>query len=478
MSAAARPSRLLAALSLLVFAAGCGFEAPDDDGSGVRTPYVVNGAAHSGHPSAGKLTRNGSLCTATLVGKKTVLTAGHCVSPGSTSTFTVGGTAYKSAQIIRHPQYNSAQISNDIALVILQQEVTNVEPAVVNRTVPTVGTPLTIVGYGKTGESNFDSGTKRMATSSIAEVLTTRIRIPRSNSAADGNICNGDSGGPSYAMIDGKEVHIGIHSTKAGSCGSGGHDVRVDAYMQFIEANANGDLNKGEPPDTEAPKVTITSPASGANVGTSITVTTTITDNKQVVRAELLVDGSKVSTASGTSFDFPLQLAPGQHALKVVAYDDSDNQGEATVNFTVTADAPPSTGPGGPTQPSKPPTTPPPAAPGSFGTQCADGSSCDSGMCGTDPDTQKNYCTQKCTSVQQNNCPAGAECLASSSPGVFVCGPPAPSTSPTSPNPGFDSPTLQGGCAVGATPAPGVGSALLLLLALLALRRRRWCSER
>ncbi|MCA9670379.1 MAG: trypsin-like serine protease [Myxococcales bacterium] len=496
-----RSAALLTALPLFITAA-C---APDLDGQGgERTPYVVNGQTHSGHPSAGKLTHSGSLCTATLVGKRTVLTAGHCVTPGAPHTFTLDGVAYQSAQVIRHPQYNSAQISNDIAIIILASE-PPVQPAAVNTTVPTVGTEITIVGYGKTSENNSNAGTKRMAKSTIAEVTPTRIRIPQSTSNTMGNVCNGDSGGPSYAIVNGQEVHIGIHSTKSGACGAGGHDVRVDAFMQWIEQNAGGDLNKaggsttpppggntppdpGTPPtpppggttpgDTTAPRVVVTYPAALAKIPAQVVIKSQITDDVGVVRAELLVDGHIVSTASGTTFDFPVTLQPGARMLQIVAYDAANNKGQASVAVTVESSAtPPPTTPQQPSEPSQPQTPQaPPQAQGTFGQVCSNGQACQSGMCGFDPDTQQNYCTQQCSGGQINDCPSGAQCFASNTPGTFVCGPPSSGPAPLAPNPSPQNPQLDGsqlvgGCSV-AHGGADLGVMFLLLLGLAIISRR------
>ena len=54
-------------------------------------------------------------------------------------------------------------------------------------------------------------------------------------------------------VVDGEERIAGIHSTKSGVCGSGGNDMRVDAYLQWLSNAASGDLllpggNPSSPP--------------------------------------------------------------------------------------------------------------------------------------------------------------------------------------------------------------------------------------
>lgn len=439
---------------------------------------VVNGQPHSGHPSCGKLTTGSSLCTATLVGKKTVVTAAHCVSPGWSHTFTVGGQAYKSASVHRHPKYNSYQLTYDIAVVMLQ-DAPSVQGAVINTTEPPVGTEITIVGYGKTGEWNSDAGVKRMAKSTIAELTPTRIRIPASNSSAAGNICNGDSGGPSYAMVNGQEVHVGVHSTKSGSCGSGGHDTRVDTFADWISQTTSGDVNKpGAPPpggggggtapppsDTQPPQVAITYPLAGAKVPPSISVTAKITDDKGVTKVELLVDGKVVSTNGGAT-SFPVVLQPGSRTLQVNAHDAAGNKGQATVSVTVEGTPPPNN------PPNNPPNTPPPPEPepGLFGTTCQEGSDCQSGMCANDETLSSKYCTQLCG--PDLPCPNEAICFDAVGGTQQVCGLGSGQT-PTPPGSGGNAlgeEALLGSCSVNSS-SPLSATWLLILLALLPLRR-------
>jgi len=49
--------------------------------------------------------------------------------------------------------------------------------------------------------------------------------------------CNGDSGGPSFAMINGKLVEVGITSFGDQTCSMFGADTRVDAEKAFITAH-------------------------------------------------------------------------------------------------------------------------------------------------------------------------------------------------------------------------------------------------
>lgn len=222
----------------------------DIGGGYTITPFITYGQSDPGHASVGTLYSNGAACTATLVGSRTVLTAGHCV-PGSTARFTVGGQKIYSQLVRRHPNYGGGNY-NDVALVILQQQVQGVSPSPIATGAPQQGQAITLVGYGKTGEYKNDYGTKRQTTNTISKVGSSTFSF-----YGQQNICNGDSGGPTFAWHGGVEVVIGVHSTKSGWCGNGGTDMRVDVYQQWIKQVAGSDVllqgSKPSPPQPPKP---------------------------------------------------------------------------------------------------------------------------------------------------------------------------------------------------------------------------------
>ena len=194
------------------------------------SPFITGGQIDSGHPSAGQL----SGCTGTLIGKHTVLTAGHCV--GSYGYFKVNGQKIYTKRIYRHPSYGGGN-RNDVAVMILKQDVQGVTPTPIATQAPTNGMAITLVGFGKTGENKKDYGTKRYTTNVISRVSSSIFSFRGAK-----NICNGDSGGPTYATYGGQEVVIGVHSTKSGWCGNGGNDMRVDKYVSWIKQKGGSDV--------------------------------------------------------------------------------------------------------------------------------------------------------------------------------------------------------------------------------------------
>jgi hypothetical protein len=306
---------------------------PEPGGRGVRRSAIYNGKPTSSHPMVGELDLSSDeICTATLIGKKTVLTAAHCYDKKVSTTFIAGGASYKVASFTTHPDYDDYTLDNDVGVVILASA-PPLTPAIVATKAPWVGLQVTLIGYGSTTDNAEDDGVKRIATATVNTVTATGVGW----SASSGGTCFGDSGGPAFATIDGQEVQVGIHSTGELPCGNSDYDMRVDAFMSWIEQTAGGDVNKGPVGDTQAPKVTIDAPIGGASVSSPVTVRATITDDVGVVKAQLSVDGQLKATRVAAPWELSATLAPGQYALQVVGLDAAGNQGSATVTVKVVA---------------------------------------------------------------------------------------------------------------------------------------------
>jgi secreted trypsin-like serine protease len=421
--------------------ASCG---PVDDGDvmrGARRGAITNGQLYSGHPSVGYLVTGGNeLCTATLVGKKTLLTAAHCITVGQSHVFHLDtGATYAAAYVIPHPQWDPDPqvLANDIAIIILASE-PPITPSIIARQAPSVGLKITIIGYGTSGEALKDAPIKRIATNTIKDLTATRFSVAGTGGGV-GNTCHGDSGGPEFATLEGKEVQVGVTSAGVTPCGTLGYDTRVDAYTTWLNASAGGDLYDGVVADTEQPKVSITSPAANATVDTSLTVAVSATDNVGVVGVECFVDGTSVGTASNLPYQFAATLADGTHQIRAVARDKAGNEGESTISVVAK--------PGAPSP-----------VPGEFGSPCTDNAACQGNLCGLDTATQQRFCTQTCDPQQQGSCPLGATCFSAGSSNL--CGPPRNDLAGD---------TLVGGCAVAPCAAGDAGLvALLAALALLA----------
>ncbi len=93
-------------------------------------------------------------------------------------------------------------------------------------------------------------------------------------------------------------------------------------------------------PDTTAPSVSITWPTAGASVSGTVSVTAAATDNVGVTKVELYVDGALIATDTASPYGAAWNtsgVAGGNHTAMAKAYDAAGNVGtSATVTFSVT----------------------------------------------------------------------------------------------------------------------------------------------
>ncbi|MCC6748098.1 MAG: trypsin-like serine protease [Deltaproteobacteria bacterium] len=379
-------------------------------------------------------------CTGTLVGKRTVLTAAHCLFDGKPHIFKVGGKTYTPSKGAQHPSYDAndkENYPNDIGVLILSAE-PGIAPSLISRGAPNQGDKITVVGFGATKDDVMDVGTKRLAVNFIAKVIGTRFDTYGTGNGT-GAPCKGDSGGPAFTTPGGQEIVSGVVSAGRGACGTEARYTRVDAYVSWLEQISGGDLATV---DKQAPQVSITSPAAGASVAARFMLTATATDNVKVTSVVLKADGKSVSERLAEPYHFDVELTEGSHTLRVEAWDSVGNVGHAEISVTVG---------GGP-----------PAA--AFGESCREPADCQSRLCAQDA-TGQQYCTQECA-PEQNSCPSEVACVAAA--GKNVCAP--PSSKKTEPD-------MSGSCATASSsgrPSERVGGPMLFLVAVaLALAGRR-----
>jgi hypothetical protein len=261
------PSSLAVASGLALSLTACG---PTADGA--ADAHLIRNAIVGGTPTTSDTNvyllfigsaSGGSICTATLIAPRTLLTAAHCVDPraqGATSlslsatnaptedTVVWGANTVPVTETRLHPAWNPASLANDVALALLATPQADVTPKPWNAESLQgySGKPVRAVGYGSTG-NGAGSGTRRTVDLTIRQVGQQLLWL---GNLVDKGICHGDSGGPTFhTFADGVERVVGVHSFTRGDACVDGADTRVDVYRDFIrqwlsekedECGANG----------------------------------------------------------------------------------------------------------------------------------------------------------------------------------------------------------------------------------------------
>lgn len=257
--------RLVAVLGL---AACC----PVAEASPPFLPRVVNGIVAQDRPTTGALLyAYGSnyfqaVCSGTLIGCQTFLTAAHCMCTGSTyatcgipvagkySVYLQDVGIVQVAAIDVDPTFSFTQ-HGDVAVLTLSAPVTGVSPTPLNTSLrPPFGTTVEIAGFGLTRGGADDIGMLRRG---LAETSACTAAAPDSHvcwafheplgiPGLHSNTCNGDSGGPAFADLGFGNSIVGI--TSGGSSGDctavdASFDTDVYVHRSTIEAFGGADLS-------------------------------------------------------------------------------------------------------------------------------------------------------------------------------------------------------------------------------------------
>ena len=186
---------------------------------------------------------SGTACTASAIGRDLLLTAAHCVQPGSEYKL-VGSESGEPpvlkaiARIERHPQFEMQRLLNhlataDVALVKLAEPLpSRVMPARIGGETDfvNVGDTLVVAGYGVTVRGDGRTGgTARAAALSVTGQpgsLQIRLFDPATKGVNAGlGACAGDSGAPAFRSTAGEARIIGVVSWSTGpnlTAGCGG----------------------------------------------------------------------------------------------------------------------------------------------------------------------------------------------------------------------------------------------------------------
>jgi hypothetical protein len=246
-----------------LLAAGCGSGAPAAGGAepGEASFTISGGIADQQHESVFLLVshqnESGSLCTATLIAPNLLLTARHCVSPGTGDRVTCGesvlGEPYAASSFfttndptpnddspffrateVHVPSQGTDTCGYDVALVILDSVVPG---SIAVPSVPRIdqevmpGENYTAVGYGEDANGQQTLGRmRREGLNVVCQPGSCGSGVESTEFRGEDGICSGDSGGPAIDE-DGKVV--GVVSRGGADCGTPVYGT-VTAWKDFI----------------------------------------------------------------------------------------------------------------------------------------------------------------------------------------------------------------------------------------------------
>jgi secreted trypsin-like serine protease len=184
-----------------------------------------------------------SLCSGALIAPTVVLTAAHCLSNPTVSTYSVRGGldplqdalfTIGASEVHQHPSYDSIDASHDVGVLILASAApaTPLPWLPTNEGYYTFGTQVGVVGYGVTGPSATDEGIRRSGVAAISEVSA---GVFLTDYTSGQGICFGDAGGPAITTDEiNPGVVIGVSSIGDQFCAEYSGFQRTDANADFI----------------------------------------------------------------------------------------------------------------------------------------------------------------------------------------------------------------------------------------------------
>ena len=201
---------------------------------------AVPAAGGAGRSVVMVLGSHGTACTATAIGRDLLLTAAHCVQPGSdyklADLWSSSRPQLKDiARIERDPQFDLRVLlghlaTADVALVKLSAPLPDKIPAAQldDATSPAVpGDRFIVAGYGVTVRGDGRTGGTVRAATLIAtgtpNTLQLRLFDPHTKGESAGlGACAGDSGAPAFRDRDGTFAIVGVVSWSTGPKLTGG----------------------------------------------------------------------------------------------------------------------------------------------------------------------------------------------------------------------------------------------------------------
>lgn len=208
--------------------------------------------------------KGASVCTASLIHPKVIMTAAHCLNTKMEVASGDGylGDAKKSLKwrpvkkCVKHPGWNgntSSGRGKDLAFCELKEPVKDIKPVPVlmgcERDYLKEGTPITLVGFGNTSIGGKDAGSWKHAIDSKVVGFSEYNEVQVG--ARGAGSLRGDSGGPAYVKLPEskfkKDAGWRVFGVTSVSAGGGGPDGRafygqIHTFVEFVEKQTGIDV--------------------------------------------------------------------------------------------------------------------------------------------------------------------------------------------------------------------------------------------
>jgi Trypsin len=187
-------------------------------------PIIGGTDDDAGDPAVVSITIGGGQCSGVVVAPRVVVTAAHCIAPG-TGTVDVGGVT---ANVVTTwvDRYYTGDVDHDLAALRLDRDAT-VAPIPIAS--PVLGS-VRLIGFGATAPDG-PRGTRHVVATQIIEVDPRQARAGGEGATT----CTGDSGG---AALDDTGALVGVITAGDDSCSVASYLVRPDAEPDLTEVIA------------------------------------------------------------------------------------------------------------------------------------------------------------------------------------------------------------------------------------------------
>lgn len=223
--------------------------------AGLAPAHAINGGKSAPAEIAAQtvqiVSTRGSICSAAVIARDLLLTAGHCVQPKANYAVSIDGVlgprVVPVARIVLHPNYDPHQFetrkpSPDMAILKISEPLpARFHPArlATERALPKPGDAFILAGYGFSIDGDPDTVGK-VRTVTLPTVGTTggiMVRVSAGGGSSAG-ACTGDSGGPAFRGDVLAAVIGWINTPEGRNCGSVTGATLVGLQRDWIVATA------------------------------------------------------------------------------------------------------------------------------------------------------------------------------------------------------------------------------------------------